>query len=353
MKKSSKILLSIVLALVILRLLLPFFVKNYVNKALQNLDGYTGSVTDIDIALIRGAYQIEGLIIKKRNGTNEKPFINIPKTDLSIDWNALFKRRIVGEVVCFNPKLNFSLAASKSESQTGTEEDWTKLVKELLPVDINRFEVINGVVSLENAIDKPKTDVKFLNFDAELRNISNVENKNNKLPSPLKATADLEGIGGKLNFTANLQLLKKVPDFEYDMKLIDIQAIKLNPLAEYYENINFNEGKVSIISEMAMADRKIKGYVKPIGNGVKIFALKEPDKQKRTPKQFIKELVVEVGKKIVTNPKEKQVASRIPISGSIDNIKTQVWPIIFSSFRNAYIEAFKKKIEPKTFFSEL
>lgn len=63
--------------------------------------------------------------------------------------------------------------------------------------------------------------------------------------------------------------------------------------------------------------------------------------------------MVEVGKKIVTNPKEKQVASRIPISGSIGNIETQVWPIIFSSFRNAYIEAFKKKIEPKTFFSEL
>jgi uncharacterized membrane protein (UPF0182 family) len=49
----------LVLAIIVVRLALPAIVKNYVNKKLNELPGYTGHVDNINIHLIRGAYTID------------------------------------------------------------------------------------------------------------------------------------------------------------------------------------------------------------------------------------------------------------------------------------------------------
>lgn len=47
------------------RLMLPYIVLKYVNKILGNVKEYYGYVHDIDIALIRGAYKINGVKLVK------------------------------------------------------------------------------------------------------------------------------------------------------------------------------------------------------------------------------------------------------------------------------------------------
>ena len=39
------------------------------------------------------------------------------------------------------------------------------------------------------------------------------------------------------------------------------------------------------------------------------------------------------------------MATRIPLNGTIDDIKTATWPTIFGVLRNAYIEAFKGEFD--------
>ena len=39
---------TILLLLVVGRLMLPYFVTRYVNKVLANIDGYEGSISDVD-----------------------------------------------------------------------------------------------------------------------------------------------------------------------------------------------------------------------------------------------------------------------------------------------------------------
>ena len=58
MKKKWKIIIAVVLVLVVIRLILPSLVKRYVNKTLDDLDGYSGHVEDLDLNLYRGAYVI-------------------------------------------------------------------------------------------------------------------------------------------------------------------------------------------------------------------------------------------------------------------------------------------------------
>ncbi|WP_338873004.1 DUF748 domain-containing protein [Spirosoma sp. SC4-14] len=343
MKRTSKILIVLAVLLVTARLLLPYFVLRYVNKTLADMGDYTGHVDDIDIQLIRGAYQIDDMRIRKINGNIKEPFLYIPKTDLSVEWKSLFRGRLVSEVECYDPIINFAFSENEANNQTGAEVDWTAYLKKLLPININRFAVIDGTVNLTSLITQPRADLSLKQFQGEIRNIRNVEDKNQKLPSPVVATGNVPGYGGTMAFSANMNLLKLVPDFDYNLRFNDMQLVKLNPLAREYANLDFERGTVSIYSEMAMYDSKLNGYLKPLTKGMKIFDLNEHDH--RSVGQFFTELIAQAGTAVLKNQKHDQVATRIPLNGTVEDVKTAIWPTVFGVLRNAYIKAFKNEFD--------
>jgi len=147
MKKRWIIILSIIAVLVALRLILPFAITKYVNKTLDNIPGYKGSIEDVDLNLYRGAYVIEKVELNKLEGEVPRPFVKIDSIDLSVEWEALFDGSIVGEVILRNPELNFVVGPGDSTQQDGTEADWTKPLQELMPLKINRFEITDGRVT--------------------------------------------------------------------------------------------------------------------------------------------------------------------------------------------------------------
>jgi hypothetical protein len=343
LKRTTKILIALVVLLIIARLLLPYFVLRYVNKTLVDMGEYTGHVEDIDIQLIRGAYQIDDLRVRKINGNIKEPFIFIPKTDLSVEWKSLFRGRLVSEVECYNPKLNFAFSDNEASNQTGAEVDWTAYLKKLLPISINRFAVIDGTINLTSLITQPRADLSLKKFQGEIRNIRNVEDKDKKLPSPVVASGDVPGYGGSMAFSANMNLLKVVPDFDYNLRFSDLQLVKINPLAREYANLDFEQGTMSVYSEMAMLDSKLNGYLKPLTKGMKIFKLNEHEG--RSVGKFFTELVAQAGTAVLKNQKHDQVATRIPLNGTVEDIKTAIWPTVFGVLRNAYIEAFKGEFD--------
>lgn len=341
--RTTKILLAVVILLVIARLVLPYFVLRYVNKTLADMDGYTGHVDDIDIQLIRGAYQLDDLRIRKINGKIKEPFLYIPKTDLSVEWKSLFKGKLVSEVECYEPEINFAFSQSDASNQTGEEVDWTLYLRKLLPININRFAVIDGKVNLTSLVTQPRADLSLQHFQGEIRNIRNVNEEKKTLPSPVTASGDVKGYGGKMNFTANMNLLKVTPDFDYNLAFTDIQLTKLNELAKAYANIDFERGTVSVYSEMAMYDSKFNGYIKPLTKDMQIFKLNEHEG--RSVGKFFTELLAQAGTVLLKNQKKDQVATRIPLSGTVENVETAIWPTIFGLLRNAYVEAFKGGVD--------
>jgi hypothetical protein len=343
LKRTTKVLFAVLILLIAVRLMLPYIVLRYLNKQLADMGGYTGHVEDVEIQLIRGAYQINDLRIRKVNGKLKEPFVFIPKTDLSIEWKSLFKGRLVSEVETYEPVINFAFSEDEATSQTGAEVDWTAYLKDLLPIDINRFAVINGTVNLASLITQPRADISLKNFQGEIRNIRNVEDKTNKLPSPVVATGNIPGYGGALNFSANMNLLKVFPDFDYNMEFTELQLAKLNTLAREYANVDFESGTMSVYSEMAMLDGKLNGYLKPLAKSVEVFRINEHEN--RSVGKFFTELLAQTGVAIFKNQRHDQVATRIPLNGTVDDIKTATWPSVLGVLRNAYIEAFKGEFD--------
>ena len=96
---------GIVVLLIALHIALPYVVRDYLNDKLADMGDYRGQITDVDLALWRGAYKINGLKIVKVDGKVPVPFVNAPLIDLAVSWHSLwYDHAVVAEVQFFNPE---------------------------------------------------------------------------------------------------------------------------------------------------------------------------------------------------------------------------------------------------------
>jgi hypothetical protein len=343
-RKIGYWLLGILIFLIALRIALPSIVKWYLNnKVLNQLEDYRGQVDDVDLSLWRGAYQIKDVNIVKINTEVEEPFVDIREIDLSIQWKALWKGHIVGEVVVYDATVNFSFSEDENKQQTGTEEDWTQLVKDLLPIKINRFVIENSQVELVNLLSATNTNISLADLDLQITNIQNTVSADDPaLPSTVKASANMPGYGGQLTLTARAMLLQQIPDFDYNLKFEKAQLTKFNKIAEHFTGMTFEKGSISVYSEMAMKKGEFEGYIKPLIKDMLIFSWKE---ENRKVGQWFKEFFSEGIKELFENQKEQQLATKIPLSGDLGDVNTEIWTTIVNALRNAYIQAFQYQLD--------
>jgi hypothetical protein len=342
MKKTWIIILSILVVLVAIRLILPFAIIKYVNKTLDNIPGYKGSIEDVDLNLYRGAYIIENVVLQKLEGDVPRPFIKIDSLDLSVEWKALFDGAIVGEVILRNPELNFVAGPGDSTQQDGTEADWTKPLEELMPLEINRFEITDGKVTYLDEFTSPKVDVFIDSLFLEALNLRNTKDTTDSLPSTLKVRGISIG-NGKLSLDAKVDILKQIPDFDAELKFEGVDLTKLNDFSNAYINVDFEAGTFNLYSEMAADSGYLQGYVKPLMENVKVLDLEKEEEDKFFKKVW--EGVVGFVTEIFENQKEDQFATKIPLQGNLNNPDAGIWPTIWNIFSNAFIEAFNKDID--------
>ncbi|GGK60802.1 DUF748 domain-containing protein [Rufibacter glacialis] len=344
--RPLKIGLVVVLLLLAFRIALPYLVKNYVNKTLEELPGYTGYVEDVDISLLRGAYQIDGLVLKEEKGSEKYPFLTIQETDLSIEWKALFKGRLAGEVTMLNPVMNLvtgNAQSSKAAKDDPTIDHWTEVVKDLMPMKINRFEVHNGKLAFIDFSASPDAKLDIHNMELVALNLANVENTGGKLPSSVKVTGKSIG-GGTVKGKMRVNALKRIPDFDSDFQITGVNLTSLNGFIKRYAKFDVERGKLDLYSEVKLMDGQLKGYIKPFFEEVKVLNWKK-DKKEGGVLSAVKEAVIGVFAEAAENQKRDQIATHIPITGNINNPKTDGWETFVNVIKHAFINAFSKGIE--------
>src|SRR6478752_7176817 len=162
-KKLAIIVGSILVLVLIVRLLLPYVVLRLVNDRLTKIKGYYGHVVDIDIALIRGAYQLDSIYLNKVDSTTNKqtPFFRASEIDLSVEWKALFKGSIVGEVIFKEPMITFTKDKVEPKTVRKDSSSFRDLKDDLMPLQINRVEINRGVIKYRDELSKPKVDISL------------------------------------------------------------------------------------------------------------------------------------------------------------------------------------------------
>lgn len=340
-KKKRYILpITIFVLLIAFRIYLPTLVKNYMNDVLADIPGYYGQVEDVDISLWRGAYQLNGLYLNKKTAQSEVPFLNFPETNISIEWRALLKGKIVSEIEMHSPEVIYVF---EDQEKTPTEgepdvEDWTKALTDIVPLDINNFQVYNGKLAFVQLQANPNIDLFINDLRLSAKNLRNVKQENKILPSPIIATGTSIG-NGKLNLDGKINLIKEIPDMDISLSLKEANATALNDLTNFYAGLDFESGSVGVFTEIAIADGYLKGYVKPLLTNTKLIGKEDG---------FLETLwegFVGVFKFILKNQGTDTVATKVPIEGDLSQVGSKVFPTVLNIFKNAWIQAFTGNVD--------
>lgn len=346
MKKKYWIILLVVLLFIILRLALEPIVEHYANASLQDIEGYSGSINDVDINLYRGAYQIEGLRLDKVNGDDQVPFFEVDTLDLSVEWKALLDGALVGEVILSHPMLNFVTSQNDSdttENQTGEEVDWQEQLKDFMPLTLNRFEVKHGDVTYRDRSMDPPVDATLNQFNLLATNLSNV-NDTSYLPASLKAQAVTIG-QGEIDLNMRMDFLEEIPNIQADFKINHVDLTQLNDFIKAYANFDVQRGSFTLVSELTVDSGRIDGYVKPFFEDLDVFDFQKDVVEDKGFFGKLWEALVGVGAEVLENQKRDEVATKVPLQGDLNSPSPDVSTTLFNVLRHAFVDAIEKEFD--------
>jgi hypothetical protein len=342
------IVLLLVIALLGARLYLPVWLKDYVNEQLNSMPGYRGSVSDIGVQLFRGAYTIKGLEINKIDKGIPVPFLSIVLSDISLQWGALIHGRIVSDVHLTRPVVNFAVSQNGVTKQTGADADWQRVIKNLVPIDINLLEIDNGKVTYRDFSTDPKVDLYITNLYGTLTNMRNVVDIDTALPSSIDITGDSIG-RGKLGVKGRMNVLApQWIDMDIDGKLESAQLPAFNDFTEACCALDFKGGILDVYAEMAVRNGNVTGYVKPLVRDLSVDRIPE----ETNPIQMAWSAVASGVIEIFTNQSKDQFATKVPLSGNLGHVETSIWPTLGGIVRNAFFEAFRKGTDDEIKFEK-
>jgi hypothetical protein len=331
---------AVIVLLIAGRLALPYVVKRYVNNTLQGLNGYAGSVADIDISLWRGAYEIRELDIRKTGGKVPVPFVSAETVDLSVEWSALLHGRIVAKINLFDPKVNFVSAKKPEKKQTKVDESWTDTVKSLVPFDINRVGIHNGQIHYRDFDADPRVDVFIQKFNATVRNLTNSDKFGNTLYATFDGSALAMG-SGKIQFKGSLDPYAAKPTFAFLFSLNDLQLKQLNPFLRAYASVDAEGGTFAMDAEFKASRGKFDGYVKPFIKDLKVLTWKED----QNVFNKLWEGTVQLIGDLFENHSKDRIATRIPFHGTVDNPSPNLLATIGGIIQNAFLKALQRGLE--------
>lgn len=336
-----QVLIVLIALLVGLRVALPFIVKWYVNKTIDEMPEYDGRIGDVDIHLWRGAYSVDDIDIVKTDGDVPASFFSSSNVDFSVEWKALFHGALVGEIVFDDPQINIVAGPTEETSQVGVDKPWLDVIKRLFPLDINRFEVRNGEVHYRDFHSRPKVDLEVDRIHMVATNLTNSSKLSKTLVAHLTLTARVFQSGG-LKVEANIDPEPHRATFDLAATVEPIPLATLNDFTRAYASFDFEKGTFQVAAELAAKDGHIDGYVKPIFDGIVIGDLKDAT---RNPLKLAWEGILGGITRLLRNQPRDRFATRIPIRGEFDAPRIALLPTLGNLLKNEFIRAYQGDLE--------
>jgi hypothetical protein len=340
---AGTILLALVVLLLAARLALPTAVRWYVNRTINRSEMYEGRIGEIHLHLWRGAYEIDDVRLLKTTGNVPVPLFSAKRVDFAMQWDAVLHRRLVGQMVMFEPELNFVDSGSDSDSQTGAGGPWLQIIRDLFPFKINSARIRNGQIHFRAVHRDPPVDVYLSQLDASVENLTNIHDDVAPLVTTIAARAKAMN-QADFQYEMKLDPFSYRPTFQLAVRLLGLDVTKTNELARAYGNFDFERGWFDLVIEMEAKEGQVQGYVKPLFRDLQVFSLKR-DVAKDNPLQLFWEALVGVTTDILKNPPRDQFGTMIPFRGDMTGPQTDLLAAVGNVLRNAFIRAYLPRLE--------
>jgi Domain of Unknown Function (DUF748) len=338
-------LLIVILLLLIARALLPYAVKHYLNARMDRMGDYHGQIADISLHLWRGGYNINGLRIVKTTGKLPVPLLDTPRADIELSWFALSHGVFRGKVNFTAPTVNFVKGQGDGDSQTGKGVDWRGELKMLAPMRLDEVNVSNGTITFQSFVSNPRVDLKMTDVNGTVTNLTNIQRRSGNRVATLHATAKIL-VDAPFETDASFDPLSHFGDFSYQLQVTGIQLTRANALAQAYAGLDFAGGTGTFSMELEARNGQLDGYAKPIFHDLKIFSWKQDVVQdKKGPIKLAYEALAQGVVTLFENHANDQFATRVPISGRIDDKQLDTSQAIIGVLRNAFLKAYTPQLQ--------
>jgi uncharacterized protein involved in outer membrane biogenesis len=338
--KRLGIVLAVVAGLLIIgRLALNPIVKSHTQKVLDSLKGYRGSFDDVSISLYKLSYTIEGLKLVQvptpRGGSTKRPFFFANRIQLGLHWRDLIhKHELVGTVELDEPKLNLIAGDDSESNQTKiVDPELGDKIKKLTPLDVDRIELKKAEVAFSDDTSKGTPSIWMHDLDATIENIATRVGLTHGEPTTLAASGTLQKTG-QISIFVTADPLDKVLGFSGRASVEGLALTDVGNFLVQKVDLAPERGTIDMFAEFDAHDGKISGGVKPVLKDVHV----KPAKDGLGPK--IKAWVGDAALRIFSDrvPGRNAVAVVIPMEGTVDGPKAQVWPTVWGILRNAFVE---------------
>lgn len=336
-------LLVLVGAVLIVRAMLPWGVRWYVNRQINQSPLYEGAIGEIDLHLWRGAYSIRDVQLSKTTGNVPVPFFSAKRVDFSLQWDALSKGRFVGRMFLDRPQLNFVDSEDPSRAQTGAGGPWLEMIRDLSPFKVNSAVVRDGAVHFRAFEADPPVDVYLSSVNGRIENLKNIDDAN----TPLAATVGAEALAmdqAKVECEIKLDPFSYRPTFQVALRLLGLDVTKTNSLARAYGNFSFEAGWFDLVIEADAKEGGVEGYIKPLFRNIKVLDLRKDAADGDVVRVFW-EALVGVATEIFENQPRDQFATRINFRGDLRNPQTNLLEVIGNVLHNAFIRAYLPRLQ--------
>lgn len=345
-KMTTIILASTLVMLILLRVAAPNIVTWYINKTIQQTEGISGSVADVDLAIIAGSYSIFQTNIRQTGDGQDLPLLVVERIDISLLVSALLRGKLVAKVTVIKPKISlYDRPKDKIfESKAITDEKtWIGLAQNLSPFAIDKLTVENGtfIMNAQSQLKRSKFTVQNIQLTAN--NISNSRSADN--------FAQVELIGdiqdhAKVLIKASLDLNTTKPTFDINLEMEKLPVSYIDSLMKFYAPFDFEAGQIDMASELKSVEGKVTGYVKAGIYQLDVFSWHEDVvEDSDNPIRLVVEAIGGALASLFENEKKELVATRVQIEGSLDDPDVSIVDALLGILRNAFIQAYNLKVE--------
>ena len=332
----------ILLLLVIGRAMLPWTVRSYVNRTLDQDPRYDGKIGDIDIHLWRGAYSIKDVRLVKTSGNVPAPLFSSERLDLAVEWPSLLAGKVVGRVAIQRPEINFVDSEEASNDQTGAGGPWLQILEDLFPFRINSLVINDGSIHFRAVDAEPPVDVFLADLNATVKNLSNIHDDVAPLVATVEADAKVMG-HAPLEYQMKFDPFSYRPTFQMALRLVELDVTKLNDLTRAFGAFDFERGWFDLVVEAKASEGQLEGYVKPLFRNLTVLSLRKEIAHDNVIQVFW-EALVGVATEVLENQPRDQFGTVVNFSGDLANPRLSVLEIVFNVLHNAFIRAYVPRL---------
>ncbi|HIJ86797.1 MAG TPA: DUF748 domain-containing protein [Desulfuromonadales bacterium] len=179
--------------------------------------------------------------------------------------------------------------------------------------------------------------------DTDLR-LSNFSNQFEQGPAQVSVKAKFMG-SGVTTASATFRPENRGPDLDLFVNIGATRLTSMNDLLRSYGDFDVSAGVFSLVTELHIKNGAISGYIKPFFKGMDVYDRRTDSDRGVGHKMY--EMMVGGVAKILENRPRHQVATKVYISGPVENPETSGWQIALELIKNGFFKAILPGFEKK------